>query len=32
LSPQDTIDDLERKIKYLEQTYFPTVVRGVILS
>jgi len=32
LSPQDTIDILESKIKYLEQTYLPTVVRGVILS
>jgi phosphoribosylglycinamide formyltransferase-1 len=32
VTPQDTIETLERKIRYLEQTYLPTVVRGTILN
>ncbi len=32
LTPQDTVESLEGKIRYLEQTYLPTVVRGTILK
>lgn len=32
LSPEDTVESLEGKIRYLEQTYLPTVVRGTILN
>lgn len=32
LNKQDTVESLEGKIRYLEQTYLPTVVRGTILN
>ena len=32
LNETDTVESLEDKIRYLEQTYLPTVVRGAILS
>ena len=32
LTPEDTVSSLEGKIRYLEQTYLPTVVRGTILN
>ena len=32
LNETDTVESLEGKIRYLEQTYLPTVVRGAILS
>ena len=32
LTPEDTVETLEGKIRYLEQTYLPTVVRGTILK
>jgi phosphoribosylglycinamide formyltransferase-1 len=32
LDERDTVETLEGKIRYLEQTYLPTVVRGAILS
>jgi phosphoribosylglycinamide formyltransferase-1 len=32
LNESDTIESLEGKIRYLEQTYLPTVVRGTILQ
>lgn len=32
LNEQDTVETLEGKIRYLEQTYLPTVVRGAILN
>ncbi|MCR9171298.1 MAG: phosphoribosylglycinamide formyltransferase [bacterium] len=32
LTPEDTVESLEGKIRYLEQTYLPTVVRGAILN
>lgn len=32
LTAEDTVESLEGKIRYLEQTYLPTVVRGAILN
>ena len=32
LTSEDTVESLEGKIRYLEQTYLPTVVRGAILN
>ena len=32
LNETDTVESLEGKIRYLEQTYLPTVVQGAILS
>lgn len=32
LTSEDTVDTLEKKIRYLEQTYLPGVVRGTILN
>lgn len=32
LNEMDTVESLEGKIRYLEQTYLPTVVRGAILN
>lgn len=32
LSSKDSVESLEGKIRYLEQTYLPTVVRGTILN
>ena len=32
LDASDTVETLEGKIRYLEQTYLPTVVRGAILN
>lgn len=32
LTAEDTVETLEGKIRYLEQTYLPTVVRGTILN
>jgi phosphoribosylglycinamide formyltransferase-1 len=32
LSEADTVESLEKKIRYLEQTYLPIVVRGTILN
>lgn len=32
LNETDTVESLEGKIRYLEQTYLPSVVRGAILS
>lgn len=32
LTEEDTIESLEGKIRYLEQTYLPTVVRGAIFN
>jgi len=32
LTEEDTVESLEGKIRYLEQTYLPTVVRGAIFN
>jgi len=32
LTSEDTVESLEGKIRYLEQTYLPSVVRGAILN
>ncbi|MBL4862398.1 MAG: phosphoribosylglycinamide formyltransferase, partial [Crocinitomicaceae bacterium] len=32
LNNEDTIETLESKIRYLEQTYLPVVVQGTILN